>query len=257
MISWYDFFEPKIDFWETKKDIAKLIAATSDPDLEVRCLAYDALGRVGAKENANKICQMLLQETTSQVRARGAIALGRLGKENKEATAVLFHFLADENPEVRAAAARGLSRQNNQEMWTVFCSLLDDQDINVVLEAIYALGQFGNYRAITSIHRIFDRCDRAMKEIASSAINAINLKQPMGWPADEVYFFTYSKGSTLICECYSYKLVAWRNYWRRRWLYPFSRDWGIGCWEINTLAEELKVKVLRPGLKLEIFDRRA
>jgi hypothetical protein len=79
----------------------------------------------------------------------------------------------------------------------------------------------------------------------------------MGWPADEVYFFTYSKGSILVCECYSYKLVAWRNYWRRRWLHPFSRDWGIGCWEITTLAEEIKNKVMRPGLKLQLFDRRA
>ncbi|MBL8192735.1 MAG: HEAT repeat domain-containing protein [Blastocatellia bacterium] len=256
MITWYDFFEPKINSWEKNKDIPKLIVATSDTDLEVRCLAYDALGRVGTKENINRLCKAVLEEKNASARARGAIALGRLG-DDIESKAVLFHLLRDESSEVRAAATRGLSRQVNQELFSVFCALLEDEDINVVVEAIYALGQFGNHRAVTPIHRIFDRCDRAMKELASSAINSINLNQPMGWPSDEVYFFTYSRRGYLICECYSYKLVAWRNYWRRRWRYPFARDWGIGCWEISSLENEIRGKVLRPGLKLKIYDQRA
>jgi HEAT repeat protein len=256
MISWYDFFEPKIKLWERKKNISKLISAISNQDLEVRCLAYDALGRIGLKESSPQICEAIAKETSALVRARGAIALGRLGNDVQTSEA-LFLLLKDESAEVRAAAARGLGRQNNKELWTVFCNLLEDEDVNVVVEAVYALGQVGNYRAVTPLHRIFDRCDRAMKELASSAINAINMNQPMGWPSDEVYFFTYSRRGILFCECYSYKLVAWRNYWRRRWKYPFARDWGVGCWDISTLAEEIETKVIRPGLKLKIFDRRA
>src|SRR5262249_28284314 len=47
----------------------------------------------------------------------------------------------------------------------------------------------GHYGAVTSLHRLFERADRALRELASMAINSINLRQPLDGPVDEVYFF--------------------------------------------------------------------
>ncbi len=254
-MSWYEIFEPKVAKWEARKDLPKLLAGLSNRDPEVRCLAYDALGRLRLENVSLNICQALAQENSASARCRGAIALGRLGGD--EAMIMLCHMLGDQEGDVRAAATRGLGKQNNSGLMSLFCALLEDDHEAVVVEAIYALGQLCNYRAVTSLHRLFDRCERAVREIAANAINSINLNQPMGWPDEDVYFFTYTYRNRFICECYSYKLVAWRNYLRRRWQYPFARDWGIGFWDISTLGEHLTAQVLRPKLKLEICDRRA
>lgn len=255
MISWYDLFEPKVATWEVQQDMARLIAGLSDTDLEVRCLSYDALGRLGLADTRVSVCKAILTEDFASVRARGAIALGRLG--GPDATVILYNLLNDDDWEVRTAATRSLGRQKNLEFLTTFCMLLEDDHDSVIIEAIYALAQLSNYRAITALHRLFDRPDRSLRDLAASAINAINLNQSMGLPADEVYFFTYTLRQQLLCECYSYKLVTWRNYLRRRWQTPWARNWGIGYWEISTLAERLKSEMLKPGFKLAISDRRA
>lgn len=255
MVSWYDFFEPKVKVWEARGDVTKLIAGLTDQDLEVRCLAYDALGRLRNQQTSRTITDLLRKEDAAPARSRGAIALGRIG--GGESVITLCDLLTDEDGEVRASAVRGLSQQLEPEMYSIFCAMLEDEYEGVVVGSIHALSRLGNYRAVTSLHRLFDRLDRELRDLASMAINSINLSQPLDDPADEVYFFTYASRGRLYCECYSYRLVAWRNYLRRRWQYPFARDWGVGFWEITTLPEHVKAKVMRPGHQLEMCDLRA
>jgi hypothetical protein len=255
MVRWYDIFEPQVATWEADRELSKLISGLEARDLEVRCLSYDALGRLGLNEGCKAIFQVLPQESSTWVRARAAVALGRLGGE--EAIEVLKKLISDPDTEVRTLATRALGQQQQKEMMQLFCSLLDDEQETVVIQAIYALSQLGNHRAVTSLHRLFDHYGQAVRDIAASAINAINLNKPMQWPDEEVYFFTYTYKSRLICECYSYKLVAWRNYLRRRWRHPFARDWGIGYWEMPSLSQQLTDKVMRPGFQLQLCDCRA
>jgi hypothetical protein len=255
VVSWYDIFEPNIGLWEARGDVPKLIAALTARDQEVRCLAYDALGRLRGSEASAAIIKALTKEESSPVRCRGAVALGRLG--DQESTDMLYSLLNDLDWEVRTAATRALGRQKRAELLPTLCLMLQDDHEAVVAEAIHALSYLGNYKANSSLHRLFDNCGKAIRELASAAINAINLNQPMEWPDDEVYFFTYAYRGRFICECYSYKLVAWRNYLRRRWRFPFARDWGVGFWEIGSLADHLKEEVIKPGLRLELCDRRA
>lgn len=257
MVGWYDLFEPKVAAWEASGDIGRLITGLTDRDPEVRCLSYDALGRLrrDVPETREAICQALYEENSSSVRSRGAVALTRLG--GNESLNKLRDLLIDPDGEVRAEATRGLGKQQDSNMLSVFCALLDDEYERVVTEAIYALSWLGNYRAVTALHRLFDHCTKEMRELASNAINSINLNQPLAWPDDDVFFFTYAFRGRLACECYSYKLIAWRNYLRRRWRYPFAHDWGIGYWEMSTMAEQLTERVLRPGYRLELIDRRS
>ncbi|MEW6735732.1 MAG: HEAT repeat domain-containing protein [Acidobacteriota bacterium] len=255
MLSWYDIFEPQVSVWEEQRNLPKLIVGLGDRDLEIRCLCYDALGRLGIPETTSELLTALSQEKSYSVRARAAVALGRLA--SSEAITCLQDMLTESEAEVRAAAVQALGQQQNPSWLPVFLSLLEDEQEEVVVAAIYALSQLSDYRAITSLHRLFEHDNRDIKELASTAINSINLSQPMESATDAVYFFTYAHRGKLVCECYSYKLVAWRNYLRRRWRCPFARDWGIGYWEICSLAEHLTAQVMRPGLELELCDRRA
>ena len=83
-------------------------------------------------------------------------------------------------------------------------SSVSPDDISVIMQGVTRELRMGLPRVgVTSpliIHH-GDIYERAMKELASSAINAINMNQPLGWPADEVYFFTYSRRGYLFCEC--------------------------------------------------------
>jgi hypothetical protein len=255
VLSWYEIFEPNVGLWEARRDFPKLIAGLTDRDLEVRCLSYDALGRLGGPEGGQAILKFVQKEEVGTVRCRATVALGRVGSQ--EATDMLYTLLNDEDWEVRSAATQALGRQKRPELLPTFCLMLQDEHEAVVAEAIHALSYLGNYRANRYLHSLFDTCGKDVRELASAAINAINLNQPMDWPEDEVYFFTYTSRGRFVCECYSYKLVAWRNYLRRRWRFPFARDWGVGFWEIKTLAEHLTEEVMRPGFRLELCDRRA
>lgn len=262
MVSWYEIFEPPVKSWEANRDLAKLLAGISHEDDEIRCLSFDALGRIGATTttiDANSvildISKAIKTEVSTEVRARAAIALGRLG--GGEAVITLCDLLNDEYGDVRAAAVKALSQNPEPEMLSIFCAMLEDEYESVVIEAIHSLGRLGSYRAVTSLHRLFDRCERPIRELASTAIHSINLNSPMERMDNEVYFFTYSRRRRFYCECYSYKLLAWRNYVRRRWRYPFALDWGIGYWELSTIAQHISAKLLRPGLKLEVLDLRS
>ncbi|MBL8150825.1 MAG: HEAT repeat domain-containing protein [Blastocatellia bacterium] len=254
MFSWYNIFEPQVAAWESAQDMSKLLTGLIDSDPEVRCLAYDAVGRLKATYTLKAVVDSIAKEDMSAVRARGAIALGKIG--GFEAKEALQYLLRDPDTEVRASAVRALSDQADSELLPVFCNMLEDEHEDVVVEAIYAIGNLGSHRAVSSLHKLFSKYGKAIREIASSAIYSINLKQKQHRP-DEVYFFTYARGASFFCECYSYKLLAWRNYLRRRWRYPFARDWGIGYWEIETLGEHLKAEVMRPGLDLCLIDHRS
>jgi hypothetical protein len=255
VVSWYEIFEPSVTLWEANKDFPKLVAGLTAKDLEVRCLSFDALGRLRGEEASRAVLKALEKEEDGAVRSRATVALGRIG--GPEATDMLYALLNDEDWEVRAAATRALGEQKRPELLPTLCLMLQDEHEGVVAEAIHALSYLGNYRANKYLHSLFDTCGKAIKELASAAINAINLNQPMEWPDDEVYFFTYAYRGRFVCECYSYKLVAWRNYLRRRLRFPFARDWGVGFWEIASLAEHLSEEVVRPGFRLELCDRRA
>jgi hypothetical protein len=241
--------------WETAQQVDRLVVSLTNSDPEMRCLAYDALGRLRPLSLTPTLLQSLAREVDATVRARAAVALGRIGEG--QAIIKLCELLSDEAPEVRAAAVRALSPQLEKELLGVYCALLEDEHDTVIIEAVHALGQLGDHRAITPLHRLLERSERPLKELASTAINAISLQAPMSQPTDEVYFFTYSRHQQLFCECYSYKLVAWRNHLRRRWHYPFARDWGLGFCEINTLSEHITAEVLPAGFTLTLRDYRA
>lgn len=254
MFSWYEIFEPSLAKWEERRDWQRLAALLNHNDCEVRCLAADALGRLAQPEAIERLLERFLKEEEASVRGRVAVALGRIGGE--EVSQPLLQMTRDEEWEVRASAVRALARLACEEHLSILCEMLQDEHESVVVEAIRALQRLGSARAVSSLHRSFDRFDGATRELATSAIHSINLNRRNSLGTD-VYFFTYVKRSTLICECYSYRLVTWRNYQRRRWLNPFARGWGVGYWEWETLEERLRSDVLKSGNSLKIVDKRA
>lgn len=254
MLGWYEIFEPSLIRLQKQGAWQKLASLLNHSDSEVRCLAADSLGRLQRPEALESLLKRLLREEEPAVRGRIAVALGRIGGE--EASQALLQMVKDDDWEVRASAVRALAQLANSEHLSLLCEMLQDDHEAVVVEAIRALQRLGSSQAISSLHKSFDRFNGSIRELAASAIDAINLNC-RGASSTDVYFFTYVKRSTLICECYSYRLVAWRNYQRRRWLNPFVRSWGIGCWDWETLEDRLRSEVLKADNTLKIVDRRA
>ncbi len=254
MLSWYDIFEPSLIKLEEQRAWQRLAALLNHADCEIRCLAADALGRLAQPEATDRLLEHFLNEEEASVRGRIAIALGRIG--GKEVSQALLQMTKDVEWEVRSSAVRALAQLAYEEHLSVLCEMLQDEHESVVVEAIRGLQQLGSARAVSSLHRSFDRFNGSTRELATSAIHSINLNYRSGLGTD-VYFFTYVKRSTLICECYSYRLVTWRNYQRRRWLNPFARGWGVGYWDWETLEARLRSDVLKPGNSLKIVDKRA
>src|SRR5690606_32068085 len=79
-----------------------------------------------------------------------ALALGRMGSENCEP---LLSLLADEEPGVRAAAARGLARCPEAEVGALAEALEREQDTRVRHALLAALGTRGGDDAVPPLAR--------------------------------------------------------------------------------------------------------
>jgi HEAT repeat protein len=115
-----------------------------DADTEVRCAAIAALGGIGMYSGKyEQEVAKLVNAQVPQVRAAAALALGGMKADRQKG--VLKRCLSDEEPQVAAAALRGIGLLGEQgsSMASDVSGCLTHQDPDVRLAAITALTNFG------------------------------------------------------------------------------------------------------------------
>jgi HEAT repeat protein len=125
--------------------LAPLINALASPDWIVRMHAAKALGRIKDSEGVGPLVP-LLQDKVKAVREETSTALAAMGEAS---LAVLLDALTHEEWLVRLHAVEALGKTRSPEAVDPLVSvLLNDRDRAVREDAVRALGQIGNARAV-------------------------------------------------------------------------------------------------------------
>lgn len=124
------------------KAIEYLVAAANDPDMRIRIKAIDTLGQIKAKEATPLLVQQLfMRDTDLGTKQRVLVCLGKIG--DTSATTPIMDLLArDVDPALRG-------------------------------NAIFALGDIGDPRAIPSLETIARDGDPQLRGLATDAIRKI------------------------------------------------------------------------------------
>lgn len=123
------------------KSVNTLVTLTRDPKPHVAIAAVKAIG--AAPKSSHVPLQKILTQTSnsSPVRAEAVAALGKCPKANVKIEVLTKILTSDPDPEVRAGAARGLSRRRDKVAIKELVDALEDPDARVRLWAITAIGR--------------------------------------------------------------------------------------------------------------------
>lgn len=146
-----------------------LIKALKDDNPQVRSLAAQALGKIGNKKATNSLIEAL-KDPVPEVRMNAAFSLGRL--QATEAVEPLIELLEDENGEVVRYTVIALGMLKDSRATEPLCEVLKRDDAsasydgnsNIRSEAVFALGETGDPRAVDTLLNLLDD-----KEIGSHA----------------------------------------------------------------------------------------
>jgi HEAT repeat protein/cyclophilin family peptidyl-prolyl cis-trans isomerase len=117
-----------------------LLASLQHGDPGIRALAVQALGRIGAASESERIAAAL-EDPDPGVRQKAAFALGLLGARGADVVPPLA-LLADPDPSVRAAVADALGLVADDDTSDRLLTLLGDRDGQVVARACYSAPGF-------------------------------------------------------------------------------------------------------------------
>jgi len=169
--------KPDVKKMKSKKDIEGLIKALKDKDEDVGTNAAEALGEIGDARAVEPLIQALKDEH-EDVRGEAADALGEIG--DARAVEPLIQALKDEHEDVRGEAADALDKLHwrpsddsektlyllAKQEWDALVELgqlavepliqaLEDEDeLNIGKNAIEALGEIGDARAVEPLTQL-------------------------------------------------------------------------------------------------------
>jgi len=156
--------------------LEKLLKALKDRNSFMRAGAATALGLLPITHiEVSPALIGALNDKASRVRTNAARSLGR--HENKEALEPLIKALSDPNFDVRCAAAFSLGEIPDERAITALLILLkcEEEDPEVQLATVEALGRLGDKQALEQIKRIEEHGRYEwLREGATQAIAAIN-----------------------------------------------------------------------------------
>jgi len=164
----------------------RLLVALSDPDPEVRAQAAKMAGEL-EHEDAGRALAPLLEDTDARVRCLAALALARCGSEDNVPQMVrLLRQNTDRDPYVRHAAVMGLAALATEEELSGLAAarevavrrggllalrrrespalreFLDDDDPELVREAVRAISDRHVARALPDVARLLDTAKRGI-----------------------------------------------------------------------------------------------
>ncbi|WP_440951842.1 HEAT repeat domain-containing protein [Methanococcoides sp. FTZ1] len=155
------------------------------------------LGTIGDERAVGPLIGMLGGEDAVDA----AAALGSIGEPAVEP---LIDVLADDDPHVRAWAARALGKTDDPRAVEPLVELLNDEDENVRSNAAMALGKLDDRRAIEPLKKALnDRSDR-VRTLARSAIGDIERQtgssKSMTFYGDGREFYTEDERQSWLVE---------------------------------------------------------
>lgn len=137
--------EKKLDKWEKKKNIKKLIKALKDADIQICEKAADALGHIGSVKAVKPLIKVLAKdsEKPTSLRKAAAVALGEI--KDKKAIEALVCAAKEKNLRIEAVYAlsripRVEARKAIQQYATDIVKVVEESGDNVEkLNAAYSL----------------------------------------------------------------------------------------------------------------------
>lgn len=191
------------DSAKVSAEVSLIEAIGREDDPDVLAAMVEALGKVGG-ESSSDVLARALDDPSSELRGRAAIALGLLGRRGVKhegadlalvdhagefeddvrwrvyyalarraapsALDVFIEGLGDRHPLVRAYAARGLGELGDERGLYPLMSLLADEDWRVGVNAARALGMLGDPRAAEPLAQL---ATSENEHLALTAISAL------------------------------------------------------------------------------------
>jgi AAA family ATP:ADP antiporter len=140
--------------------VETLVEELAHPDEGRTLYAIDMLESL---DKRNLVTPLLLHHDSPAVRARALSAMGSARTDiTRRWTSMIEKMVADESPDVRAAAIGALARVNDQDASTFARTLLTDDDPRIVATAAVVLSQSGD---AADEHA----ADRALSSLAAAA----------------------------------------------------------------------------------------
>jgi len=147
----------------------------SNDDARVRANAIEALGMLGAAEDASLV-RSSLRHPSNRVKANAVVALLRVGRTNhdlREALAELAAMMRDDAVMTRAAAASAPGQLRYPCFAASLFAALDDEAVEVRRNAIRSLSRLRHAEALARLRRI--AVDDESDEIRQAASRACRL----------------------------------------------------------------------------------
>jgi HEAT repeat protein len=146
-----------------------LISHIKDSNPQVRAEIINTLGKLKIKGFAPKLYRILLHDPSPLVRAKTAIALGRMGYT--EARAALYSLLDRPDIRERVAAVRSLGLLGGEKTYRILIRLLNSSNGEIREAVITSLGEMGIKRLAKYILKYVDSNNIRIKQAALLALS--------------------------------------------------------------------------------------
>jgi putative membrane-bound dehydrogenase-like protein len=170
----------KVDFKKLKED--ELSTYLGDEDMRIRRKAQFELAKRG--NDGAKIFQSAISQKENQFkRIHAIVGISQLARmDNMDYADALLPLLKDQDPEIRAQAAKWLGDINYAKAGESLLPLLKDNEIRVRFFASEALGRIAYAPAIDGLIEVLrenNDVDAFLRHSASLALARINKKEPI------------------------------------------------------------------------------
>jgi len=154
-----------------------LVEAATDPDqpFEVRRRAIEALGYFAESSAAQELVDRAYNADDIYMRESAVLAMGR--SMRRQWFPYILRELQSPSPSLRYEAARAVGEigEDGRELLPALLPLVDDEDTEIALAAIWALGQVGGADARRILQRIARSRDEVRAQVAQDALAELDL----------------------------------------------------------------------------------
>jgi len=154
-----------------------LVEAATDPDqpFEVRRRAIEALGYFAESSAAQELVDRAYNTDDIYMRESAVLAMGR--SMQRQWFPYILRELQSPSPSLRYEAARAVGEigEDGRELLPALLPLVDDEDTEIALAAIWALGQVGGADARRILQRIARSRDEVRAQVAQDALAELDL----------------------------------------------------------------------------------
>lgn len=137
---------------------------------DVRRRAVESLGYLHGDDDVKQLVADQYRQSGRHAES-AVLAMGR--SMDNQWSPIVLHELRSERPAMRYEAAHAAGEMTLEDALPQLARMVDDNDTEVRLAAIWALGQIGGKPAAEALNQVLQNGDPAMKEAAQEALQEI------------------------------------------------------------------------------------